>query len=199
VKFVDNGVTSGKATVKAQLLWETDYGKTPVFDEIRQLHLVPLEKGEYLLDMRFEIKASYGDVTFAADQTHYAWPYVRMHPTFSVAQGGTMTSSEGVITKDEIGQTGMYAKRVRWVDYSGKVGGVAEGLAIFATDKEPPRWFTRDYGAFGPRRPDTQSGAAFTLKQGESMSQRVGILVHSGNVHDGRVKERYQQFIESGR
>ncbi len=198
VKFLGEQVTADEATVKAQLLWEADYGETPVIDEWRRCRVVPLEKGEYLLDLSFEIKASYGDVTFASDQTHYAWPYVRMHPRFSVDGGGTMTSSKGVVTKDDIiDKTGMYRKHARWVDYSNTVGGVTEGIAIFATDKEEPRWFTRDYGTFGPRRPDAKSGVKFTLKKGESLTQRVGILVHSGDAAGGCVKARCRRFIES--
>jgi len=59
----------------------------------------------------------------------------------------------------------------------------------------PPLWQVRDYGTFGPRRPDAQSGVPFVLKKGESLQQRVGILVHSGDATTGRVAERYQQFI----
>ncbi len=52
------------------------------------------------------------------------------------------------------------------------------------------------YGPFGPRREDSQSGVHFTLKKGGALGQRVGILVHSGNVNAGRVKERFQQFLD---
>jgi len=36
---------------------------------------------------------------------------------------------------------------------------------------------------------------AFVLKEGESLQQHVGILVHSADATTGRVAERYQQFI----
>jgi hypothetical protein len=55
---------------------------------------------------------------------------------------------------------------------------------------------TRDYGCFGPRRADARSGKKFTLKKGESLRQRVGVLVHRGDVKSGRVAERYSQYIE---
>jgi hypothetical protein len=38
--------------------------------------------------------------------------------------------------------------------------------------------------------------AKFTLKKGKSLTQRVGILVHSGDVAGGRVKARCRRFIE---
>lgn len=196
VKFLAEDTAGKTADVKAQLIWEGDFGKIPVIDELRHWRVVSLENGEYLLDLRFELRAAYGDVTFSSDCTHYAWPYVRMHQQFSMAKGGMMTSSEGPIPKGDIGKNGLYTKRAHWIDYSGTVDGVTEGLAIFATDKEPPRWFTRDYGTFGPRRVDTQSGTHFTLKKGESLKQHVAILVHSGDVNGGRVKQRYQQYID---
>ena len=193
VKFLAADAAGAQAVVKVKLVWEADLGKTPMLDEIRQMRVVPLGKGEYFLDLRFNVKASYGDVTFVSDAVHYAWPYVRMNPQFSVDKGGTITNSEGGIN-----QEGTHDKPARWVDYSNTIDGVTEGLAVFSAPENeyPHRWLTRDYGTFGPRRVDTKSGTKFVLKKGESLKQHVGILVHSGDVATGRVKQRYQQFIE---
>jgi len=192
VEFLPPKIAGNQATLGMKLLWEMDE-KVPVLDEERQLRVVALGKGEYFLDMTFTLAASYGNVKFVSDPTHYAWPYVRMHPQFSVEKGGgTITNSEGGING-----AGTLMKPARWVDYSAKVEGTAEGLAMFAPDtKNPPLWFTRDYGTFGPRRPDEQSGKPFTLKKGETLKQRMGILVHSGDVKDGQVAERYQQYVD---
>lgn len=46
----------------------------------------------------------------------------------------------------------------------------------------------------GQVRPDAQSGKPFVLKKGDSLSQRVGLLIHSGDVKSGRVAERYEQY-----
>ena len=96
-----------------------------------------------------------------------------------------------------VNEKGTHDKPARWVDYSNTVGGVAEGLTVFSAPENdhPHRWLTRDYGAFGPRRAEPRNGKPFTLKQGETMRQHVGILVHSGNVNTGRVKERYEQYV----
>lgn len=68
---------------------------------------------------------------------------------------------------------------------------------MFADPQQPePKWFTRDYGTFGPRRPDAKSGTKFVLKRGESLSQRVGVLVHRGDVQEGRVAQRYQDYAD---
>jgi hypothetical protein len=115
-----------------------------------------------------------------------------MSPAFSVQQGGRMTNSEGGIN-----QAGTHGKPATWIDYSNTVDGVAEGLAVFShSDNEHPHtWLTRDYGTFGPRRADPRHGKPFVLKKGERLRQRVGILVHRGDVEGGKVARRYEQYV----
>ena len=193
VKFLEQKATADQATIKDQLVWEADLGKTPILDEFRTLRIVRLGGGEYFLDLNFELKATYGDVAFLSDAVHYAWPYVRMHPQFSGQKKGVITNSEGAVH-----EKGTHDKPAHWVDYSNTVEGVTEGLAILDAPGTvyPHRWLTRKYGCFGPRRVDSLSGKPFTLKKGESLTQRVGILIHSGNVTTGHVKERYQQYSQ---
>ena len=184
-----------QATITAKLLWEMDR-KTPVLDEARRMRVVSLGGGGYLLDLVFKVTASYGDATFASDAVHYAWPYVRMDPAFSVDKGGTMTNSEGGVN-----QKGTCDKAATWVDYTNTIDGVTEGLAVFTHPEigPPPTWLTRNYGTFGPRREPAMSGTKFTLARGKSLTQRVGILVHSGDVKAGRVEQRYRRYVQGER
>lgn len=212
VKFLATEVKDGQANLEMQLIWEANLGQVPVMDERRQMRVVPLGRGEYFLDCKFTVTSAYGDVTFRSDAVHYAWPFVRMHPQFAVERTriekgagekgkdktvtekgtGTITNSEG-----EINGKATCMKVARWVDFSATVEGVTEGLAMFSNPQAPPpKFFTRDYGTFGPRRPDEQSGKPFVLKKGDSLTQRVGLLIHTGDVKGGRVAERYQQFAE---
>ena len=116
-----------------------------------------------------------------------------MHPRFSVKQGGRLVNSEGGIN-----QKGTNGKVAKWCDYWNTVDGATEGLAIFShpENEHPHRWLTRDYGCFGPRRPDARSGKPFTLKKGDSLTMRVGILVHKGDTKTGKVAERYRLYSE---
>ena len=192
VKFLAAEVADGQANLGMQLLWEADLGKLAVMDEVREVRVVPLGSGEYFLDCKFTVTAAYGDVTFRSDPVHYAWPFIRIHPQFSGLQGGTITNSEGAT-----GEPKTLMQPARWVDYSNTVEGATEGLAAFANPQQPPpKFFTRAYGTFGPRRPDDQSGKPFVLKKGDSLFQRIGLLIHSGDVQSGRVAERYQQFAD---
>jgi hypothetical protein len=192
-KFLGCEVRGGRATITTLATWLADFGQLRVLDELRDLRVVPLGKGEYLLDLRFELRATYHDTRIVSEWNHYAWPYVRMHPKFDVKLGGgTITNSAGGVN-----EKGTHQQRAHWIDCSNRVEGVTEGVAVFAAADggEPPLWLVRDYGTFGPRRRDAQSGVPFTLKKGESLKQHVGILVHAGDVKTGRVAERYQQFI----
>jgi len=194
VEFTRTHVDGGEAVVEDRLIWEMDQGKTPVLGESRKLRVVALGAGQYFLDLTFTVTAAFGDVTFTSDAVHYAWPYIRINDTFNVEKGGgTITSSTGGVNQAE---TNM--KEARWVDYSCTVDGVTEGMAVFShsDNRHPHKWLTRDYGTFGPRRADDRSGKPFTLKQGESLSQRVGVYVHRGDVQAADVAARYQQYLE---
>jgi hypothetical protein len=157
------------------------------------MRVIALGDGQWFLDITYTLTAAYGDVEFVSDAVHYAWPYVRMNTTFSVEGGGTITNSEGGVN-----QAGTNGKTARWVDYSNTVGGKPSGLAILAHPSEgpeSPQWLTRDYGCFGPRRTDEKSGKPFTVAKGQSISQRVGILVHRGDVKTGQVAERFADYL----
>jgi len=179
-----------RAVVESRLVWEMD-GSTPMLEERRRLTVISLGEGEYLLDLFFELTAAHGAVEFVSDDVHYAWPYLRMHPRFSGENGGTITSDKGAV-----GQEATNMQVARWMDYSNTLDGVSEGVAVFQwPDGEDRRWLTREYGCFGPRRPDVRSGKPFTLEEGASITQRVGVLVHTGDVTGGRVALRYLHYI----
>lgn len=184
-------LSGSRLQLNARLVWEQQF-EEPVLDEHRNIRLHALGAGEYLLDITFTVQASYGDVTFVSDKTHYAWPYIRMNERFNVKNGGgTITNSSGGVNK-----SGTNMKPAKWVDYSAPVDGQHEGLAMFShpDNPQPHRWLTRDYGCFGPRRIDRRSGSAFTLEKGETLSRRVGIYVHRGDVASGQVKAMYHKY-----
>ncbi|MBU1474861.1 MAG: PmoA family protein [Acidobacteria bacterium] len=180
-----------RAEVMCELVWEMD-GTTPLLDETRTMIFHDLGGGEFMLDVTFVLKASYGNVEFQSDDMHYAWPYLRLHTVFNGENGGTIVSDMGAR-----GQEATNMLPALWIDYSSMVDGVAEGVAVFQwPDGEDHRWLTREYGCFGPRRADRLSGKPFILEKGFSIKQRISVLVHSGDVAGGRVAERYQQYIK---
>lgn len=159
----------------------------------RHLRIVALGDGEYFLDLRFTLTANHGDVAFRGAVVHYAWPFIRLNDDFNVKGGGLLVNSEG-----GTGQANMNMKTARWVDFSRTDAPDAEGLAMFGhpSNEHPHAWLTRDYGCIGPRRVDAKSGEPFTLKQGETIQTRIGVLVHKGDVKSGRVAERYRAYVD---
>ncbi len=191
--FTKRNHGAGQAELEAKLLWEMDDGRVPVLDETRHVRVVALGDGEYFLDLQFTLTANYGAVTFRSDAVHYAWPFIRLNEDFNSTGGGRLMNSEG-----QTGQTNTNMKVAHWVDFSRSGVKDAEGLALFShpANEQPHAWLTRDYGCFGPRRIDAKSGKPFTLKQGESLRTRVGVLVHRGDVKSGNVAERYRAYTE---
>ncbi len=176
-----------------KLLWEMNF-EIPVLDEYRTVRIVPLGRGEYFLDMTFVVTASYGNVVFDSDWSHYAWPYVRMNKDFNVEDGGgRIVNSEGGINQAQTDR-----QEAVWVDYSCDVDGKTSGLSIFShpDNRQPHKWLTRNYGTFGPRRTDDKWGTPFTLDKNESLVRRVGILVHRGDVQSGQVQQRYAAYVQ---
>ena len=189
---VFEGVWGGArdAGFTARATWIVDES-TPVLDDTRWIEVRDLGGGEYLIDLRWELRAGHGDVTFRSDAVHYAWPFLRMDPAFSVDQGGVLVDDEG-----RQGQTKTHGKVAKWIDYSNSIDGVAEGVALFVyPDGEEHTWLTRDYGTFGPRRAAAWNGTGFVLARGESIGGRVGVLLHRGGVDVGRVAERYLDYV----
>jgi hypothetical protein len=193
VAFTEQRGGNKDAELDLKLVWEMDEGKTAVLDETRRIHVVALGEGEYFLDLRFLLTASYGDVSFHSDAVHYAWPFIRLNDDFAQKGGGALVNSEG-----QTGQTNTNMKAATWVDFSRAGASDAEGLAMFShpSNEHPHAWLTRDYGCIGPRRVDAKSGKPFTLKKGESIQTRAGVLVHQGDVKSGRVAERYQAYAD---
>jgi hypothetical protein len=192
-EFLADGKGEAEPVIRSKSVWMMDFD-VPVADEIRELRVAALGDAEYLMDLKFELVAAYGDLTFVSDWVHYAWPYVRMHPQFNVKDGGgTIRNSEGGTNQKETN-----GKPARWVDYYNTIDGQTEGLAFFShpDNPYPHKWLTRDYGTFGPRRVDARSGEKFTLEKGESIKQHVGILVHRGDTETAEIAKRYEQYVK---
>jgi hypothetical protein len=189
-----NQKSSGKTfEVDETILWLAE--ETKIADELRHYRFTALDNGEYFLDFSFKIVAAYGKLTIKCDLTHYAFPYIRMNDTFNVEKG------KGIITNSEnaVGQGATDQKEAFWVDYSAPApNGGAEGLSCFIhPSQEPPhRWLTRNYGTWGPRRKASLHNTTFEIPSGESLGQRVGLLIHCGDVKTGHVAERYKEYCD---
>jgi hypothetical protein len=202
-KMTSADVVNGVALVEAGLTWITNVldsdgtaikgGGTPVLDQVMSLRVRDLGNGEALCDLTWALTASYGPVHFKSDWIHYGWPFLRISPPFAGDAGGVILSDTGAR-----GQAETNGKYARWIDYSNVVEGIAEGVSVFIVpgpNGELPKWLTREYGTFGPRRVDAFSGTKFVLAEGESIHGRAGIFVHSGDESTARIDDRYNEYL----
>jgi hypothetical protein len=113
---------------------------------------------------------------------------------------GRITNSEGVDDGDAWG------KRAKWVAYHGPdAKGTATVVAILDHAKNlrhPTWWHARDYGLLGANpwgirafndKEITESGN-FTLKNGESLTQRYRLILHEGDLPSAKVEESWKEF-----
>ncbi|MCK7482999.1 MAG: PmoA family protein [Candidatus Moduliflexus flocculans] len=153
--------TDDRAEIVAELVWESD-GR-PVLDETRRLVVHSLGAGG--VPPRPDLDPDPGrTATSPSSATTSTTP----GPSSVSTRPGT--ASTAAASSSDTGATGQEATNMKpalWIDYSNTVDGVTEGVAVFQyPDGREHRWLTREYGCFGPRRPDDRSGKPFTLKDG---------------------------------
>lgn len=103
---------------------------------------------------------------------------LRVATSIAVKGGaGTITNSEG--GKDE---QGTWGKQAAWCDYSAVLDGRRVGVTLMAHPANPhPSWFhARDYGLLvaNPFGQKAGAPARLSLKKGESLRLRFGVLVY---------------------
>ncbi|MBM3294571.1 MAG: hypothetical protein FJY82_08600 [Candidatus Aminicenantes bacterium] len=181
-----------RALIEARLAWETDEAG-PLLEERRTMTVQALGGGEYFLDLVFELRVLVEALEFRSDEVHYAWPYLRLEKRWSGESGGKIMNDAGAE-----GEKATNMQVAKWIDYSNTVDAETAGVAVFQyPDWANHRWLTREYGCFGPRRPDGVSGKPFLLLKGGTVRQRVGVLVHKGDANGGKVAERYEAYIKN--
>ena len=178
----------------------------------------------------FNWTAPNGDVLIREERTMTFWPdpvlrivdfdiklTARQKVTFGDTKEGTFAlrlrpelqedKGSGHILNAEGGQTEKndWGKRSNWVDYSGKVGDEAVGIAIFdhpSNPRHPVRWHVRAYGLFAANPfglaefvGDKSQSGAMTLEPGESLRFRYRVVIHPGEPESG-IANLYKQYAE---
>ncbi len=188
------------ATVVTRNEWRTADG-AKVLDETRTISLYKVgESRLYVLDI--DLVASVVPITFG--DTKEGSIGVRVSDDIREARKdtpGKLTNANGKIGEKEI-----WGQRSNWCDYSGTTDGKAAGIAIFddPTNKYAAAWHSRSYGLmaanpFGRGKsgfPSTKGQTDLVrLAKGEHLKLRYGILVHVGDVKEGKVEEAFEKFV----
>jgi hypothetical protein len=165
------------------------------------------EREVRLFDFEVTIHASHGELTLGdtkeGTMAIRIAESMRLKPNkhYAGRPTGRIVNSEGL--RD--GET--WGKRARWVDYHGPVGDRLVGVAIFdhpQNPRHPTWWHVRDYGLFAAnpfgihdfeRKPPGTGD--MIIPAGDSVTFRYRFYMHPGDEIEGRVAERYQEYMNS--
>jgi hypothetical protein len=200
--------------VKQNHGWITTYNEwispedLKVLDETRTIHLIDLGGAQLLV---FDIDLHASNVGISFGDTKEGSFGVRVSRSIDEQKGkGHLTNAEGKSgegAKNNASQEGCWGLPSAWNDYSGPVDGATVGLAIFADPKNPipTYWHSRGYGLmaanpFGRDKagfPATKGKTELVkLAKGEHLKLRYGVLLHNGDVKEGKVAEYYKRFVD---
>lgn len=181
--------------------WITRDGKKKMVEESRDMKFYNLPRSQRIIDMTVTFFASDGDVFFG-DTKEAGLISVRVYPTMTVSPPGTgkIENAYGGINENET-----WGKMAQWCDYSGFVDSNKVGIAVFDHPKNfryPTYWHVRNYGLMtanifgtGTFENDPSKDGSWTLKAGEKLVLRYRVYVHVGDAKDGKVGEKYHDFI----
>ncbi|HOJ32120.1 MAG TPA: PmoA family protein [Candidatus Hydrogenedentes bacterium] len=182
-------------------IW-TNKAKEPVISETREYRFYATSPKTRIFDVTITFQADYGDALFK-DTKEGGLVSVRMRDDLTEKFGkGVITNAEG-----KSGMAACWGKPSPWCDYSGPLEGVGVvGIALFdhpSNFRYPTCWHVRDYGlmgancfgyaAFTAKDPEPKNGD-YTLPAGQKLVFKYRVYVHTGDVTEARVADRYADF-----
>ena len=179
--------------------WRTADGKK-ILDESRTLHLHAL-KGAHLLVCEIDLHASVCPITFG--DTKEGSFGIRVNDKLREKGGnGKLTNADGASN-----ELALWGRKSLWCDYSGTLDGKAVGIAVFddPNNPYPACWHSRGYGLmaanpFGRARSGFSAMKGNTelvkLAKGQHLKLRYGILLHTGDVKEGKVADYFKEFVK---
>jgi Methane oxygenase PmoA len=174
-----------------------------VLEEKRLLHLHNFGPAQ-LLVLDIELHASAAALTFGDTKEGSLGVRVRQELTADKGKG-VISNADGKV--GEKGPDGCWGRLSAWCDYSGPIAGKTAGITVF-TDPDNPYptcWHSRGYGLmaanpFGRDKsgfPDLKGKTELVkLEQGKRLKFRFGVLLHDGDVKEGKVAEYYKEFVK---
>ncbi len=162
--------------------------------------LMPMERGEYALEIQITVRPPAGAETVELGKTNFGFLAVRVAKTISVHfGGGQLSDSEG-----RQGEKAIFAQPARWMDYSGPVAAgrgpqrktVVEGITFFdhpTNPRYPTHWHVRE---------DGWMGASFCMHEGYSVTAESPLVLryllhaHGGGYDPAKAKGVHEAFAK---
>jgi len=179
---IQTGQSDGFAWIRGQHPWIAKEDGKIVVEETRELRFHDTPENARIIDIISTFHAAHGDVTFG--DTKEGMLAARVRPDIDGQHGGMLTNAEGLQ-----GEANVYGTPSPWIDYSGHVEGHGRrGVAIFdhPGNIRPGFRHVRDFGLsainpFGRHAVGGGENGAYTLADGESLTLRYRILIHSSD------------------
>ena len=197
---VTHGSGDAYGWIHAKNSW-VDKDKKPILSEEREYRFYPAPSSARLFDVSVTFTATQGDVLFK-DTKEGGIVALRMRDSLNEQNGGTMTLAGG-----RVGEAACWGKPSPWCDYSGTIEGVGvRGVTVFDNPSNlryPTCWHVRAYGLLGANcfglsyfteKDANRLNGDYTLKNGETLTFKYRILVHSGNASDAKVEDRFADY-----
>ena len=131
----------------------------------------------------WESRFSGGDDFYFGDQEEMGLG-LRMATPLTVKSGGRIANSDGLVNEPQV-----WGQQADWCDYSGTIDGQPVGVLIVpGRDNFRRSWFhARDYGLlvanpFGVNAFTKGTPSKITVKRGETLRLRFGVLIHAGAI-----------------
>lgn len=135
---------------------------------------------------------------------------VRLHPGLQLTRSPGLSEPTGAVVNSE-GQRGaaVWARRARWVSYSGLVDGRQVSLAILDHPRNlrhPTTWHARDYGLFTANpfglhdfEKWPKGTGEWKIEPGQSLELRYRLLISAGPVepHLQMLEEEFRAFSQT--
>ncbi len=169
-------------------------GKNPIITDHRDIRIEAPSQDLRVIDFSIGLTAV-TDVRI--ERTNHSLFSARVDPSMSVKAGGTLVNAEGAVA-----EKGTFGVPSPWCDYSGKICGSLEGIAIFDSPHNPwfpSKWFTRDYGFFSPTPMEWLGNDGLKLKQGEKLQLEYRVVVHAGDSKQANIDRLFNKWKDSAR
>jgi hypothetical protein len=191
---------NGGASITLKLEWQTADGEK-IMDETRTIHFYILGKAR-LIVMTSDLSASVTTIVFGDTKEGSFGIRINDQITASKSGKGKLQNAEG-----KVGEKDIWGHVSAWCDYSGPIDGKEVGLTILTDPKNPhpTAWHSRGYGLMAAN-PFGRGKSGFpamkgrtdlvTVKKGENITFRFGLLMHEGDAVSGQVAQHYQRFMD---
>lgn len=192
VKVQSTRHENGQAVICLNIAYQLP-GQTPLVKEKRTINVSPMDdSGTYLIDWRAEFSpGGKKDVVF--NKNSYGGFSIRMAAEYC---GDKKRGIPGWVFFDNLERKQSNGKKANWVAYRGKAqNGQDACIALFdhpGNPRFPTLWQTRTQYPY--MNPSFTCKEDYTLKAGETLTLRYGVLVYNGQADHGRIEVAWKKF-----